>query len=597
MKKIGVLSLILFIVLSLSLFSTIVFAETSSNQTSEEKAYSCLETRVSGKCSTLPFEDQVFALLALGHKSNIADECKNSLDPSKECWPFPTCKLRETALATIALTNIGVNTQKQIDWLLSKSKSTDKIVWYIQIDTTQNTTCKVKYETTEANVRIASDKKVTISSNRCLKSSNYWLEVDKDCLDKTYEITCAADFITTLLYKSSTSNTIFVSGSLQSASGGGSTQHKIESKCFREGTSTTCDYLGSLWATFALSKARQNINPYLPYLFAFAEENKKTVPYAFLYTFTAEEEYRSKLMYEQKPEGYWEWGSGRGKFYDTAVTLLAFQNEREYSSVLETVKAYLEKVQGKDGCWQNSVKDTGFLAWVLWPKTIILQATQQNCISDYCMTEGECKAVGGNVKTNFYCPGGILKVCCDKLPSLKTCSEMLGVECPADKECSSTPLKSSDIVECCLGTCVPKAPAETECERMEYFCSTSCTENEEEVPEYACNAGEICCKPKLSEESGGGILIRVILGFLLIAIIVLLIIFRNKVQMWYHQIKIKFEKKPPMPPTTAIKKPSYPAYPQYPARPAVTRPTAQAVGRTQTKELDETLRKLKEMTK
>lgn len=585
MKKEGDLLLILFFAV---LISTSVFAQTTTtaNLTSEEKAYSCLEFKVTGKCSSLPFEDRAFALLALGHKQNLADECKAAINPSRECWPSEGCKVKDTAVALLALNHVGSDISSAKDWLISKTRNPDKLLWYLQIDTTTNSTCKINYGDRDYTLKIGSDKKLTIGSNRCLKSSDYWLGIDKSCLDETFKITCDADFVSSLIYKLATSNTYFISGSLESASANGFIENKVNSKCFSD--TTTCDYLSSLWATLALSKIRQDINPYLPYLFAFAEENEKSAPYAFLYVLTAEDEYRQKIMNEQRTEGYWDFGSGKGKFYDTATAMLAFQTQTEYGEVIDTVKAYLTgtRIQASDGCWGNSVRDTGFLLWTLWPKATTIQSTQQECEKSgfYCMTEGECGASAGNIKENYYCPGGVLKVCCDKPIELKLCSEQLGKECPVDQPCTSSIVRAADTDECCLTECQAQIVG-TECENYGYTCKPVCSENEDSALEYACNAGDGCCKPIPAKE--GISAIWIVLLIFLIALVVIGIIFRNKIKAWFF--RLRKGKAPPSAPA-GRPRPPYPPYP--PSQPRMAPARAPA-----SREMEETLRKLKEMSK
>jgi len=587
MKKEGTLTLILFFTI---LFSVSIFAQTTqtastANLTSEEKAYSCLESRVTGKCLSLPFEDRAFALLALGHKQTLADECKAAINPSRNCWPADNCKVKDTALALLALNHVGTDISSAKDWLISKTRNADKLLWFLQIDTTTNSTCKINYGDRDYTLKVGSDKKLAIGSNRCLKSSDYWLSIDKSCFDETFKITCDADFVSSLLYKTATSNTYFISGSLESASANGFTQHIVTSKCFSD--TATCDYASSLWATFALSKIRQDINPYLPYLFAFAEENEKFAPYAFLYVFTAEDEYRQKIMNEQKTEGYWDFGSGKGKFYDTATAMFAFQTATEYGEVIDTVKAYLAgaRVQASDGCWGNSVRDTGFLLWTLWPKATTIQATQQECDKSgfYCMTEGECSSSGGNIKENYYCPGGVLKVCCDKPILLKLCSEQLGKECPPDQPCTSSVVKAADTDNCCLTDCQAQI-LKTECESFGFNCRPFCSETEDSAFEYECNVGDVCCKPKPVKE--GISTIWIVILIFLVALVVVGIIFRNKIKSWLHLGKGR------APPSVPAGRPRPPYSPYPPSQPRMAPARAPA-----SREMEETLRKLKEMSK
>jgi len=593
MKKRCVFGLIL---LFLVLFSFSVLAQTG-NETVEEKAYSCIESRVIGKCSTLPFEDRVFALLALGYHDVAREECRLAIDSSRNCWPMEDCKVKETAQAVVALSNLGIETVDAETWLNQKTRTPDKILWYLQVDTNTNSTCKVTYGDRDYNLRISADKKLSMASNRCLKVSDYWLAIDKECFDETFKVTCDADFITSLIYKTATSNTIFVSGNLEAASGNGETQHKVEAKCF--GDSTLCSYPASLWATYAMLKLQKDITPYLPYLFAFAEENEKSGAYAFLYVFTAEDEYRSRLINQQNPQGYWNFNSGKGKFYDTANALMAFQTELEYSTVIENVKEYLSGsgIQSAGGCWANSVRDTSFLLWTLWPKATAIQATQQQCEESglFCMTEGECSSLAlGNIVPNYYCPGGILKVCCDKALPLLPCVEQGGVVCPAAEPCTTSTVAASDAEECCLTQC--QAPVEAnECESAGYSCKAICSENEESVF-YACEfADDVCCRFK-PEEPKSRLWIYVLI--LMIVVVALAIIFRNRLKL----ILYKMRRRGPAPaakPAAGKPRPPFGGAPQYPrtqSRPAAAAQPQRPSGGVSS-ELQETLKKLREIGK
>lgn len=586
MKKEGVLfSVFLIILLSFS----VVLAQ---NQTMEERAYSCLESRVSGKCSTLSPEDQIFALLASGYSSSISGECKTALGTSS-CYPVGKCTIKDTALASLALAQTGSPIESMMMWFSTKEISPPNLVFYLQIDTPGNTTCKVTYNFADYNVNVKDDKTLTIVPNICLKvksPNNQWLEIDKSCLGYTFDVSCNDDFVSSTLYKSSTSNTVFVSGSLESSSAQGTTSHIPSSKCLSEG-GATCDYPGTLWAAYALMRAqREEYKSYLPYLFAFADDNKKAVPYAFLYAFTAEDEYRQKLLIEQKEGSYWDFGSAKGRFYDTATALIGFQTE---TNVLSAAKFWLSEKQNNDGCWQNSVRDTAFLLWAISPKTTILQATQQDCEdSGYsCMTEGECMSTGGSALTSYKCTG--LKICCSKALPVKTCSEMSGTPCGLDESCSSTAVMASDTSSCCLGMCLPSTL--TQCEQFSYYCKTYCDPDfEEEVTEYSCNTGDICCKAKEAKTS---IWVWIILFVVLAGLTTLGIIYREKVKLWYYKIrfklkpliekiKSKFRRGPSAAP--AAQKPRYP--PAYPPRQA---PPARGVA----SDIEETLKKLREIGK
>jgi len=582
MKKLGVLLLVFLI--SVSCLAIV----SCQNRTMDERAYSCLESNVRGKCASLTFDEKVFALLALSSKSDIASECQAAL--SGECAPVggaPVggCTIKSTAQAVLALTQSGAPADNKITWLLQKSTA-PSLVWYLQIDTPANTTCQVGYPGTELNVLVKSDGTLSIPNNNCLRARapyNYWLEIDKSCLGNTFTIRCNQDFSSSTIYKTQSSSTIFVSGSVQPSPATGTNTHEIKSKCLSE--TGTCDYQGTLWAAYALMKSqREEYKQYLPYLFAFADDNKKYVSYAFLYAFTAEPEYEQKLLIEQKPEGYWDWASGKGKFYDTATTLLALQSK---STVVGTVQSYLALKQGKDGCWQSSIIDTGFLMWALYPKPSSFQTTQPKCQDSqyFCVVEGECIAAAGDKLQNYYCPGA--QVCCSKPAVLQSCDALGGVTCPPGKECQN-PADSSDG-PCCMTTC---GAVTTECESIRYSCRGFCEDNEEVTEAYACSGKDMCCKPAAQKAS---VWVWIILFLILIGLGALGYVYRERVKHWYYKarelIRQKLGKKGPGP-APAMTRPRPPYPPMYPPARPLTHPRTAV-----SSDIEETLKKLRDIGK
>src|SRR3990172_12163800 len=89
--------LTLFVLLFLPLFSA---AENDTNQTQVNKAYACLQDKVSGKCADLSVEEKTFSLLSINQcRTELLADSSNS----GECWPSSNCMVKETAQATLAL--------------------------------------------------------------------------------------------------------------------------------------------------------------------------------------------------------------------------------------------------------------------------------------------------------------------------------------------------------------------------------------------------------------------------------------------------------------------------------------------------------------
>ncbi|HEB46954.1 MAG TPA: hypothetical protein ENI22_00610, partial [Candidatus Pacearchaeota archaeon] len=156
MKK-RILFGVFFIFLILTTFS-FLYAQTSSEEEQEkvDNAYSCLEDKVDGKCSSLSTEEKIFSLLAI-------DECQADViaDSSGdgECWPDPNCRVKTTAQAILALDNTGVNTDKAETWLLSQNKTPTELTWFLEIESSEATTCSIDYSGLSYTINIGEDKK------------------------------------------------------------------------------------------------------------------------------------------------------------------------------------------------------------------------------------------------------------------------------------------------------------------------------------------------------------------------------------------------------------------------------------------------------
>ena len=181
--------------------------------------------------------------------------------------------------------------------------------------------------------------------------------------------------------------------------------------------------------------------------------------------------------------------------------------------------------------------------------------------------------------------------------------EMILFDTGSTKSLAET-LDSSDAGICCSAQCAKKAepitcPATAECK-------SACGGDEEEQEGATCSNGEVCCA--LKENGGEKNNTWIIILIILIAIVVILIIFRSKIQLaWYNwrgRVKSSPVTRPgsggvsslpvqgfgPRPPFT-------PGMARPPIRPS-TRPAPQAGFRaSKDKELEETMKKLREMTK
>jgi len=589
MKKRVLISIFFILLISIS------FAIAQENETTNatttistnqvDSAYEYLQNEISEKgCSSISLEDQIFSLLAVG-------ECGPdviSASVSDEYWQISSRpNLKITSQAILALDETSRDTTSAEEWLLSQTSSPSDIIWYLQIESTEETTCEITYNDNSYDVDINEDKTLSNDAGNCLElsSGDYWLEIDSGCFDYEFEINCDKSFQTNLIFKRRTSNIHHLLGQTNIGSASATTTEKVRASCFIEGGE--CDYEGSLWATLVLFKKGYDVDEYLPYLITLAEENIEYLPESFLYFLTGEDEYRNDLLLKQKKDQnsyYWDEGGLEDKFYDTALALLSISDE----PLEETnTKTWLLSIQKSDGGFPTSIKNNAFILYSLWPRAITPTARDCEDAGHTCTSIASCDSA--NVLSDYSCGGAL--ICCNVAPVLQSCSEMGGETCTSDQNCVGGRMETaSDTSNCCVGGGTCESPSEaSECEEWGGTCRVECESGE--VSEiYECDEyGEICCMEK---ESSSLWWIWILLILIILAVVG--IIFRKKIQSF-------FRKKPGLKP---VRKPSPGMPPAMMRRPPIQRrilppPARRAPSKSPKKpgELDDVLKKLKKLGK
>jgi len=500
---------LLVITLLISLISVLVIADDLTDSQKLEKAEQCLENKVEQKqCKDLTSEEQAFSLLAI---SECKDELiENSKGEDGVCWPKSGCKLKETAIALIALDDAGSDTEHIEDWLISQTKDYTNLLWFLEIHAISNeaTTCDISYSGSTHSININELGKINSGAGSCLALAmdDYYLKISSTCFEKNITISCDKDFITTVLYKKPDKSTIYVSQETHESSAGGETKERIDSKCFKRGNS--CDYEGSLWATLALmiANSEKDLSPYFPYLISEITDKEKLFPETFLYFMLGYDEYRFDIIQKQKSQGFWEiMGSSNSKYYDSALAMWSLREDKPQE--LDNAKIYFLDHQDDDGCWGN-IRDTAFLLYAGWGTGAGGGADPDDCENNgfYCMTETEClDEAQGELKEAYDCWYSS-DVCCSKELQLKTCAKMHGQECALNEVCDGNEVEASDTYYCCIGTC-EKESEQSECVRHGGSCYSTCLSDEEPADYNCLEAGDVCCMPIAQEnkcENAGG---------------------------------------------------------------------------------------------
>ena len=589
-RGLGIILVVLF------LFSiNLVFAQ----EDPIEKSYQCFENSLGDNCGgTNNVEQLAFNLLAISYDSNLQSDCKSALNSKRSgvCWGSTgaaACNVRNTAISVLSLNKIEEDVTNALDWLKGKTQQENELTWFLQIDANNKTECTINNQ----KITIQTDKKVTGSNPAGLVKAfgNYWFEI-KDT-NKNYSISCDRDFISTLLYQKRGSSVYYISDDTHSAPAHDSTNEKVESFCFTNGG--ICDYDASLWASLALAEAGEPINRYIPYITAMADEpqNKKFIPSSFLYILTREDDYYSELISLQKNGRFWD-ESGR-RSYDTSIALLALQNVG--LEEVDSAKRYLLSIAESSGCWAEY---TSLILYSGWPRIPSISGggvggpADCEAFNNFCVQIGDCDSI--DTLSNFYCPG-LSEVCCAVVEAEPTCIEREGIICDSvDEECSGNEVSTADTNYCCLGSC-EEIEVENECDASGFFCRDSCSKDQEEQIAYSssCGLGNVCCRQKPKEE---GNFLLIILLIILIILVIVAIIFRNQLKVWLFKRKVGKGRGPP-----TAGRPGPPGFPPLgPTRPrrviprrrvSIRRPSIRPEKKAGGKEFDETMKKLREMSK
>ncbi|MBX4196569.1 hypothetical protein KW805_03200 [Candidatus Pacearchaeota archaeon] len=565
-----------------------------------DKAYQCLENQIKNKTS-FSLQEAVFGILALGSKQSLLDTIQNNA--GSNCWPKSGCTLKETSQVALAYERIGKNTQDIENWLLTRNGTPSDLTWYLEADISNHgaASCTISYGNTKATIQVNDDMTLSGNPGSCLSisPSGYWLKVQQNCLNTQFEVSCTEDFVTTLLYQKSGGGTVYVAPTTNSAPRLGTTRESVGAQCFKTGSS--CDYEGSLWAALALQKTGNDPAPFIPYLTALASDNTRYFPSSFIFSITGGDDYYSDIIQSQKSGKYWEMSATPyNTFYDTSLALLALQGRNALEA--DNARSYLLSIQTPQGCWNNNnIRDTGFILYSGWGRSSVPHdggsAPSTSCTSAGYSCEGRlsCLEAQGSVYESFQCADA--RVCCSVHPQQQTCTQRGGLICSSGQTCSGTTQQAIDG-SCCIGSCQVLPVQTNECEQAQGSCSASCGSDQDELNALCADTSQVCCIAKETPASSGSKLWIWILG-ILIVLVALGILFRNKIRIMLFKARGKGSSSPytrPLPPSSPGSIGGFRPRPSGFAPVRSPAPVQPRRAPPRDREMEETLKKLKEMS-
>lgn len=499
-----------------------VYADESSQV---DSAFSCLEDYVSTTgCDSFSLEEKIFAYWSMG-------ECGDSLTDSvleEGCFSEDgsSCDLKLTALAVIALEELGENATEYISWISEQTDTSSYMEWYLQIDSDEVASCELETSRGTYSFQINSNDKLTSSdSSSCFSiSDDYWIEIFPNCYEEKINITCNETFTSNLFFVSSSQINLFKT--IKSSNADDTIQEEVAAYCFTDGS--FCNYEQTLWSVVALDISGNETSLFIPYLIYDAEDNGGYLPESFLFYLTGESDFEDELISLQNSEGYWSVSGD--DYFDTALALLFISDDSSRS----LSESWLLSSQEDDGCWSendSSFLDTAFILVSAWPEYTYSASLSDSDASDsgsdcennggYCMSSSACSKIYGNT-LDYSCESS-LTICCDT--DTFSCSDAGGTYCDSAEVCSGTTYD-----DCCLdGECVEddSSASATTCSNYGGTCKTSCSSDEEEYA-YDCDSStQVCC----IEVSGEiNLWIFVIIGVILLsALAFILIRFRDRI--------------------------------------------------------------------
>ncbi len=292
------------------------------------------------------------------------------------CWPKGQCKVKDTALATLAMYLSGQTNEATAgaNWLKGKDEKDNgaRIAglntgdWLIEIKTTGTKgTCTVTYKERTKNFDIENDQ---IKQARGKYYINL-LEVDATILRTSIKPEITVDCsnlpgsIITLLYKPNP-NIYFIQNSLTTSNA----QLKIANACYGETKSSgRCDYESTAWATLALLEIEGEINladlgtsTYLETQVKLDSNDITSLKQLALLNrilFRASAvapTFIETLAKEtvQKPDGSWA-----EDVYTTGLAMFGLSGS-EKSDAIARATNYLTRRQVDDGSWGNNLIST-----------------------------------------------------------------------------------------------------------------------------------------------------------------------------------------------------------------------------------------------
>ncbi|MBL7147771.1 MAG: hypothetical protein ISS82_03010, partial [Nanoarchaeota archaeon] len=338
MKKLILVILLFFISLSC----------VSANNYSKSDGLNWLNSHVSWASASI--EDVSFALLALNSNNYDITTGLGFLKSRKDttgCYPTGACTTKDTALAALALSELGEDITNQLNWINQTLKQADVTgAWIIQIIPGISTgicTFTHKQNSQEIEITEPSSQWIYIQNDLSISITDPIETINVNCdLPSTTKISLIRKVGTSEFHivQEETSNNVDMI---------------INNACYPQTlTSTSCNIESSFYVSWALNKLNQEINT-LPYL----EDNvNNNLYYTMIQSIDSNQNYITYLISNQNSAGYWT------DIYTTSFVINSLKTDYSSQNAVENATSWLEAQQvttpgENQGSWNNgNVLDT-----------------------------------------------------------------------------------------------------------------------------------------------------------------------------------------------------------------------------------------------
>ncbi len=474
--------------------------KTESNKVVEPEAISSLdwlENKTTDNIEDI-YEDSLAVIALLGSDqrdiSGLVDRLKSRGDVQTGCWPSGACKVKDTAIAGLAMYLSGQDEEAKAaaDWL---KKSTIPGLrsgewWLVIKGSTPEGSCTVTYLNKPKTFNFKEDKITELGGKYYIGLYYIGLSQINPAILRNLlpilSVDCSnlAGSIVTLLHKPDP-NTFFIQKSETAAN----VELKVANTCF--GTtkgSSACEYESSLYATWALmemgefGESLEDIGDTIYLQSKIKTSNVKDLALLnrILYkSSNVAPSFVKELVSQQKQGGDWN-----GDVFTTSLALLGLAGNTDQVDVVNRAAAYLDRRKSpKDGSWDNNVKNTAMALIALTG----VDLSKGNVASPSVPSTGS----GGSGNKVENCDNGID----DDGDTFPDCGDS---DCATDKIvlCNNNKVDECEENLDCGGFCVA---CETTDEDITPALTGGCRSNSE------CDSGEECVAGscQLKEETKG----------------------------------------------------------------------------------------------